>query len=315
MQDSSRPRPDGERNPDICVVLNARSGKRDEGALARIEAAMDRHRDRFALRMVPKGGNPVDSARRAADEGFGTLVAAGGDGTISAVASVAHERDLTLGAVPMGTFNYFARGLDLPEEPQAALDLIAGGAARDVPVGEVNGSLFLNNASLGLYPAILARREGTYDRWGRSRVAAHWSVLSTVMRFQDPLHLHVTVDGRALDRRTPLAFVARSAHQLELFGLDGADDVRAGRFAVFLAPDAGRAGLARFALRLAAHSMERGRDFDYVTGTTIDMETDAPSRLVARDGERERMEGPFRFRMSDRKLRVIAPGTDEAPAH
>lgn len=309
MQDTVRLRMPTAGDPDICIVLNTRSGKKRSGVLAQLEAAMDRHRGRFALRIVPKGGDPVSEAERAAADGHATLVAAGGDGTISAVAGVAHRHGLRLGVVPMGTFNYFARGLDLPEEPEAALDLIATGTTRSVPVGEINGKLFLNNASLGLYPAILARREGTYRRWGRSRIAAHWSVLSTVMRFHRPLQLRVTVDGREIGRRTPLVFVARSAHQLELFGLDGADDVRAGRFALFLAPDTGRMGLARFALRLAAHSMARGRDFDFIAGTSIDVETDAPRRLVACDGERETMAQPFRFRMSDAPLAVIAPAS------
>lgn len=307
MQDDADTRSGPGRTPDICILLNTRSGKKRSDALARLEMAMDRHRDRFALRIVARGGNPVEAAERAASEGFTTLVAAGGDGTISAVAAVAHRAQLALGVVPMGTFNYFARGLDLPEEPRAALDLIASGTTRPVAVGEVNGQLFLNNASLGLYPEILARREGTYRRWGRSRIAAHWSVLSTVIRFHRPLHLRVTIDGRALGRRTPLAFVARSAHQLDLFGLEGAQDVRAGRFALFLAPDTGRAGLARDALRLATHTMMRERDFEFVAGTAIDIETDAPRRLVARDGERGTMAQPFRFRMSATPLTVMAP--------
>ena len=294
--------------PDICIVLNTRSGKGRGDRQAAIEAAMERHPGRFALRVVPKRSDPAREAGRAADAGASTLVAAGGDGTICAVAGIAHARGLRLGVVPMGTFNYFARGLGLPEEPGAALDLIARGESRPVAVGSVNGKLFLNNASLGLYPAILANREGTYRRWGRSRMAARWSVVSTMLRFRRPVRLRVAVDGRTLGRRTPLVFVARSAYQLEQFGLEGADDVAAGRFALFLAPDVGRWGLLRFAARLATRRMTRGRDFDYVAGREIDIETQARRRLVARDGEREAMPSPFRFRMSETPLQVIAPG-------
>jgi diacylglycerol kinase family enzyme len=293
--------------PDICVILNPGSGKRkDRETRERIEAALERHAGRFALHVVRKGGDLSAEAERAARDGFGTLVAAGGDGTIAAVAAVAQRHDLTLGVLPMGTFNYFARGLGLPEELEEAVDLIAKGKVQRLSVAEVNGKLFLNNASLGLYPAILAQREGVYRRWGRSRIAAHWSVLVTFLRFRRPLPMKVIVDGEPIRTRTPLAFIARSAYQLEIFGLDGAEDVRSGRFALFLAPDSSRLALLLFAIRLVWRSMERGRDFDYFSGREIDIETAGKRRLIARDGERERMRSPFRFRVLDEGLKVIA---------
>ena len=296
------------RAPDICVVLNPGSGKKkDAGVRERIEAALDRHPGRFALRTVPRGSDIAAEAEKGADAGVGTLVAAGGDGTIGAVAAVAHRRGLTLGVLPMGTFNYFARGLDLPEEIEPAVDLIASGQTREISIGAVNDRLFLNNASIGLYPAILQQREGIYRRWGRSRLAAHWSVLVTFLKLYRPMHLRVTVDGAPIRARTPLAFVGRSAYQLELFGLDGADAVREGKFALFLAPDSTRFGLLLFAVRLAWRSMERGRDFDYFAGRDIVIETKGRRRLVARDGERERMRSPFRFHILPEPLRVIAP--------
>ncbi len=306
QQSSETDRPLGA-NPDICIILNCGSGKKDTGVRTPIRVAMGRHPGRFVLREMTKGMDIVAEADRAAADGFATLVAAGGDGTIGAVATAAHRHGRTLGVLPMGTFNFFARGLGLPETLDEAMDLVASGPTRTVSLGEVNGKLFLNNASLGLYPAILAQREGTYRRWGRSRLAAHWSVLVTFLRFHRPLSLRVTVDGRQVRRRTPLAFIAQSAYQLDLFGLDGAADVRAGRFALFLAPDSTRLGLFLFAIRLAWRSMERGRDFDYFSGEAIDIETDSRSRLIARDGERERMRSPFRFRVLKEALSVIAP--------
>jgi diacylglycerol kinase family enzyme len=298
------------RAPDICVIVNRGSGRKERDVVAELEAAMERHPGRIALRVLERKEDPMTVAERAAAQGFPTLVAAGGDGTISAVAGIAHREARRLGVVPAGTFNYFARGLGLPEETAPALDLIVSGATRPVMVGEVNGRLFLNNASLGLYPAILAEREGVYRRWGRSRLAAYWSVLTTLLRMPTRMSLRVSIDGREVARRTPLAFVARSAYQLDLLGLDGVRDVEDGRFALFLAPDRGRWGLVLFALRLAWRHMERGRDFEYHTGRAIDIETKARRRLVARDGERDRLAQPFLFRMRDRPLMVAAPPGD-----
>jgi len=292
---------------DICVILNPKSGKRQTDIVNRLQAAMARHPGRFELRQVGRGSDPETTAAAAAEDGFATLVAAGGDGTVSAVAGAAVRADRVLGIVPLGTFNYFARGLSLPEEAEAAIDLIASGPVRRVAVGTVNGEIFLNNASLGIYPAVLAQREGIYRRWGRSRLAAHWSVLVAFARFRRPLTLRVVVDGKPIRTRTPLAFIARSAYQLSLFGLDGAEDVAQGRFALFLAPDnTSRWQMLVYAVRLWSRAMERGRDFDYVSGRVIEIETAHSRALVARDGERERMRSPFRFEMQPDALRVIA---------
>ncbi|CUH40912.1 Diacylglycerol kinase [Jannaschia seosinensis] len=292
--------------PPACILLNPGSGKRNGNPRAQIEAAMARYPGRFVLREISKGRDISAEADRAAVE-YDTIVAAGGDGTIGAIAEAALRHGCTLGILPRGTFNFFARGLNLPEEIDEGIDLIATGQTREISVGEVNDRLFLNNASLGLYPAILTQREGTYRRWGRSRLAAHWSVIATFTRFHRPLSLVVSVDGRVVRKKTPLAFVARSAYQLDLFGLKGSDDVRAERFALFLAPDSSRWGLFRMAIRLAWGSMKEGRDFEYFTGEVIDIETQSRRRVVARDGEREKMSSPFRFRVLSKALRVIAP--------
>ena len=299
----------GAAGADVCILLNPGSGKKRRDARGRIEAAMAAHPGRFELRVLGRGRDVVAEADRIARD-YPTIVAAGGDGTIGAVAAAALRHDRTLGVLTMGTFNFFARGLALPEEIEPAMALIAAGPTRPVTVGEVNGEIFLNNASLGLYPAILAEREGTYRRWGRSRLAAYWSVLATVARFHRPLSLRVTLDGREIRARTPLAFVARSHPQLELYGLEGADAVRDGRFALFLVRDGTRLGLAALALKLARRSMRAGEDYDVHVGERIDVETRARRRLVARDGERSRMAQPFRFRVLRDALRVIAPAED-----
>jgi len=96
-----------------------------------------------------------------------------------------------LGIVPMGAFNFFARSLDLPQSVDEAVDLIATGSPVTVTLGDVNGRIFINNASLGLYPAFLQQREDIYRRWGRSRLAAYWSVLVTLDRFRHPLTLRL----------------------------------------------------------------------------------------------------------------------------
>ncbi len=295
-------------NDRVCVLMNSSAGKDDKGDVAdRLRAAFERYPDRFELRVMDKGAGVADSCARAMKDGFGIIVAAGGDGTISGVAGQLAGTGRRMGIVPQGTFNFVARGLGIPEDIDEAVDLIANGAARPFPVGEVNGEIFLNNASLGIYPQILKEREGTYRRWGRSRMAAHWSVLRTFMAFKSPVRMRVRVGGQVIRAKTPLAFVARSAYQLEHYGLDGAECIRKGEFALFLLPDVSRWQLLVRALRLANKGMKPDRDFELFSGTDIEIETSRSSQLVAMDGERVRMSTPFRFRMHADALHVIAP--------
>lgn len=290
----------------VVVVLNtdARSGSDQADAL---QAALDRHAGRFVLRRV-SGKGIGEAVEDAVAGGARTVVAAGGDGTIGSVAERLAGRDVALGIVPLGTFNYLARTLGLPEQMEAAIDVILAGRTQALDVGEVNGRIFLNNASLGAYAQILARREGVYRRWGRSRLGAYWSVLVTLARFRRPLTLKVVVDGEVHRVATPLAFVANNAEQLERFGLPGSDCVRDGRFALYIAPDCGRVELILYALRLAFRKMKPERDFELICGREIVVESQRRARrMVARDGERDRMTGPFRFSLRPGALRVLVP--------
>jgi diacylglycerol kinase family enzyme len=300
--------PDQGEAGQICVLLNASSGaEADRAVKGALGRAFARYPGLFELRVMEDGDMLADTCRRAMKDGFRTIVAAGGDGTISGVAGQLAGSGRTMGIIPRGTFNFVARGLGIPEGIDQAIDLIAKGPSRAFTLGDVNGCTFVNNASIGIYPRVLKEREGTYKRWGRSRMAAHWSVLRTFATFNSPLRMKVTVDGKVIRAKTPLAFVARSAFQLEHFGLEGADCIRDGGFALFLAPDSSRLKLLTGALRLARGGMSAERDFELICGRDIIIETLIPSHVIAMDGERNPMTGPFHFTLRKDAIQVIAP--------
>jgi diacylglycerol kinase family enzyme len=108
------------------------------------------------VRVLETGEDARHAALEAADDGARALAVAGGDGSVAAVAGVAVERGLPLAVVPTGTLNHFARdlGLDLAR-PLRALDALVAGHERRVDVGRINGRLFVNNVSLGVYAEML----------------------------------------------------------------------------------------------------------------------------------------------------------------
>ena len=289
----------------IAIILNPGSGRNTHDREA-ANAAIDVLQPAEVIELT-EDADMADLVARAVDARCGTIVAAGGDGTIRGVAGAMAGGGARMAVLPFGTFNFFARGLGLPTEPEEAARAILTGRSQNFSLGEIEGKLFLNNVSLGIYPAILRAREDVYRRFGRRRIAAYWSTLRTFWQFQRPMRLTIEANGETLTRRTPLVFVARSAFQLEHYGLQGVEDVEAGRFAVFIAPDHGRIGLFREAWRLVTRQMEAGRDFEYIGTEALTITTSRNRVLVACDGEKLRLSSPLSLRMRKDALQVVVP--------
>jgi len=110
-----------------------------------------------------------------------------------------------------------------------------------------------------------------------------------------------------------MTFVAASAYQLDKFDIDGAEAIRNGEFAVLLAPNCGRFMLIWKALLIAFRGVRKDRDFTLLTGTHVVVETRRSTLLVARDGERERMTGPYEIRLMKEAIQLRVPEPASSP--
>jgi diacylglycerol kinase family enzyme len=119
----------------------------------------DAARERGIEPVVLAPGDDLEAlAKRAAAGGADALGMAGGDGSLAVVASAAVANGLPFVCVPAGTRNHFARDLGIsPNDLVGALDAFADALERALDVGEVNGRLFLNNVSLGIYGTAVQR--------------------------------------------------------------------------------------------------------------------------------------------------------------
>lgn len=292
----------------VCVVMNRGSGKKKHVELREmLNARLAPACGSFALRESRKGSDLPALARKVATEGFDLVIAAGGDGTQSAVAGALVDSDVVMGVLPGGTFNYFARDLGVGETVEEALETILDARVEAVDLGDVNGLIFLNNVSLGAYPQILKTREGIYKRWGRSRLAAYWSVMVALRRLRRPMQLVARVDGQESRYTSALVFVARSAYQLDSFGLEGAEEIRRGEFAVLIAKAKRPLPLMRSALRMAMGKSAKDDDFDLILTDALTIETPKRRQLVAHDGEKATLESPFKLKVRHDGLRVLLP--------
>src|SRR4051794_37510526 len=128
-----------------------------------------------------RGADLTALARQAVADGAALVVAGGGDGTINAVASALVGTEARLGVLPLGTLNHFAKDLGIPLALEEAVRTVFTGRPQAVDVGEVNGRLFLNNSSLGIYPRIVRLREA-HRRQGVRKWIAFVKALAYVLR-------------------------------------------------------------------------------------------------------------------------------------
>lgn len=254
------------------------------------------------------GGELEEVARRALADGAGALVAGGGDGTVSAVASLVAGTGRALGVLPLGTLNHFAKDLSIPLELAAAARTVCEGEVSAVDAAEVNGRLFVNNSSLGLYPRIVRRRKKMQAREGIGKWSAFARAALAVLRRYPFMRVRLSADGREIVRLTPFVLVGNNEYEVEGFNLGGRRRLDAGRLSLYVAHRTGRLGLLLLALRALFGRLRRAKDFDALSAEEIWVETRRPRRIpVALDGEVTLMTTPLHYRTLPGALRVIVP--------
>ena len=242
----------------------------------------------------------------------GTVVAAGGDGTINAVVRGILGSGVPLGVLPMGTFNYFARNHGIPTEIGAASRVLVNGVRRPVHVGTVNDRIFLVNASLGFYPRLLEQRELAKRQFGRSRLVALASAAVFLLRQHRHLRLRIHCDGLTEDVETGTLFVGNNRLQLEQIGLAEAASVDRGMLAALFTRPITSMGLLGLALRGSLGLI--GEDENVTSFAcremTVSLSTRRrrPGRIkVATDGETARLQLPLRFGVAHSRLPLLCP--------
>ena len=293
----------------IVAILNAGSGTARDASLPDTLRQLFGHAGvDVDVRPVEAGadlGAEIEAAKAA---GADLIVAAGGDGTVSAVAAALVDGDIALGVLPVGTLNHFAKDLGIPLELPKAVQAIVGGRISRIDVGEVNGRVFVNNSSLGLYPDIVRDRETQQRRLGRGKwPALAWASLAALRRYSF-LRVTLHIDGAEHLRRTPFVFVGNNEYQMEGFSIGGrAGGLHGGRLSVYFAQQPGRLRLLLLALRAVVGRLKQARDFEARLTTEFVIESKHPRLRVATDGEITEMDTPLRYRTRPASLRVVLP--------
>ncbi|HYG43921.1 MAG TPA: diacylglycerol kinase family protein [Bordetella sp.] len=295
------------------IVQNTGSGRDNaHDVQATIRQVLDAADHRYELMPVDDGRQlpaaAQDAVQRARQQG-GVVVAAGGDGTLSAVAQTVLGTGLPFGILPQGTFNYFGRTYGIAQDTEAAARSLVVAQPQPVQVGLLNGRVFLINASLGLYPQLLEDREAYKQRYGRSRHVALWSALVTLARAHRQLAVQLEYEGKSRMLRTPTIVVGNNALQLEQVGIDEADELARGHLVAMGVRPVGTLALYGLVLR---GWLSRLGDADHVFSFGFDRLTVRIGRghrrvKVALDGEIHWLDTPLEFTVSPQPLLLLVP--------
>jgi len=291
----------------IAVVLNASSGHGTAPKAAERLKEIFAEAGREARITLATGGSEINAAMRSAVEaGCETLVAGGGDGTINCGASAVVGRGIPLGILPLGTLNHFAKDLGIPLDLEEAAKVVLGGVTCKVDVGEVNGRIFLNNSSLGVYPAIVRLREKYQATLRGKWLAALWAGL-TVLRRSPFMAVRIVAEGEAIVRRTPLVLVGNNEYKMAGIHAGSRESLARGRLALYVLNAEQRPGLLRLGWEVLLKGAERVKEVDLITVEQAAVETRRHRLQVATDGEVFTLESPLSYSIRSGALRVHIP--------
>jgi diacylglycerol kinase family enzyme len=260
------------------LIVNPRSGA---GGPDVDELVVEAGRLGVEARVLREREDPAALARSAEADAVGV---AGGDGSLAQVAAVAVERGLPFVCVPVGTRNHFARDVGLDRDDwRGALAAFGSRREQHVDVGRVDGRLFLNNVSFGVYARLVRRRE---EQRRRRDAFARLRALWLSVRERHPVGL--VIDGEPVSARAVV--VANNAYELDLFDVGERERLDEGVLHMYLAegwlPNAWEERVA----------------------TSVRVEAAAALRAAV-DGEPVELESPAELRIEPGALRVLLPET------
>lgn len=302
----------------LLFVINVSAGATDlDAKRAVIKAALEEAGRAGELLVCSPGELPrvATQAAAAAVARNSAVIAVGGDGSLNTVVQAVYAAGCAVGVIPYGTFNYFARTHGISTQPAVAARELLHADVTPVQVSAVNDTLFLVNASLGLYPELLEDREAYKQRLGRSRWVAFAAACATLLRAQRNLRLHIESGISVRDIRALTLFVGNNRLQLAQLGVKPDDTVAGtpghGSLAAVILRPISTLSMIRLMLHGAMGTLGEAAGVDQMEFEHMVVKpTLAYGKRkvkVAFDGEVALMHAPLDFRVLARPLYLLKP--------
>jgi diacylglycerol kinase (ATP) len=287
-------------NPPALFVANTHSRR----GLAAEPFATALERGGITLRRETcRGREDLGALIRRLRDQIGSVILAGGDGTMNAASAALHETGLPLGILPLGTANDLARTLAIPMEPEAAAAVILAGRTRQLDLGCVNGHLFFNVASLGLSVDITRRLSKLMKR--RLGIFAYPVAAAAVLATGSRFHATLSGDGQVIPMRTMQISVGNGRYYGGGMVVEANAQIDDGLLDVYSLEPSGKWRLLLMAKAFRAGNHEKLQEVRTFQSHVVTIETRRP-RHVSADGEIV-TQTPAHFTVLPKAITVFAP--------
>ena len=280
----------------ICIIANPAA----RGVTSRLRS-LERLTRNVVIKTTRAPGDAEAKTERAVEQGFSTIVAAGGDGTINEIVNGIGNAPVALGILPMGTVNVFALELGIPFHLAAAWKVIRARKVRPIDVASANGHLFVQMAGIGLDAQIVER-----TRHGAKRVLGPLSYLLTATQVaaERPPRLRVVSEGHPTVVGS-FVLVGNGRLYGGPFSLFKEADMQDGLLDVCVFKYMNYLALVRYFRGALFGSLTKFSDVTYFKARHLIVEANRHVPLEA-DGELAG-HAPVEFSIRRRKLRVLVP--------
>ncbi|MEZ5840774.1 MAG: diacylglycerol kinase family protein [Hyphomicrobiales bacterium] len=257
---------------------------------------------------IVAGGEVLPALRDAArDANCDSIIAAGGDGTVSAAAALAVHHEKMLGILPAGTMNLAARALGMPLDLDQAVTSLANSVAARCDIATVNGRPFLHHVSFGLHPRIVRQR--AQYRFGSRFGKMLAGVRATLAIIGQSRALKVRIGRGSVLSAGRFSLLAISNNPFAEGHLPYPDRLDRGLLGVYSAEVLAPVAAMRLAADLVVGSWSANPDLKVASVTEIEFEIVSRRGAVSAvvDGELVRLAPKISIRSRPGALRVLIP--------
>lgn len=223
----------------------------------------------------------------------------GGDGTIGAIANLVADTKATLIPLPGGTLNHFTKDLGIDQDLEVAVKSLATAKPRKIDIASVNGLHFINNSSIGIYPASLHTRKRLEDKLGKwpSAVIGAFRALVRYRTYA------VEINGQHLS--TPFLFVGNNNYSLDTLAAPSRETLKEGVLSVYILNSKTRWALAKVFVHALTGKLDILDDFIALRTTSLTINSRHRRLSVSHDGEVSHLNTPLKYSIDAGSLKIL----------
>lgn len=236
-----------------------------------------------------------------------TIIAAGGDGTVTALATAVIDSDKNLAILPLGTANLLARDLGVPLDLEECVDALVTMEPLAIDVSEVNGTIFLHKAVIGVIPELAAGREYIRGQGVGAKIGYMRYFFRRIARARRLALEIATGDGQTRIERVQAIAVASNAYDEGLGRFFHRDKLDTGLLTIYVLRHLNFGDMIKLATGMLAGHWRDYDALDISTAKTVTIRSKKPRLQLMIDGEVTSMEVPLNFKIYPRALSVLAP--------